>query len=114
MLGLNASSQDKDSREIRIGQSAVLSGPLGPSVVSVLKGQNMAIDEVNRKGGIGGRRLRFITLDDAYDPKRTVDNVATLIDKEKVVALSGFTSTSSVAAALPLLTERKVPLIGAY
>jgi branched-chain amino acid transport system substrate-binding protein len=111
MLGLHARSQDRD---IRIGQSAVLSGPLAPSVAPVLKGQNLAVDEINRKGGIGGRKLRFITLDDAYDPKKTVENVATLIDKEKVVALSGFTSTSSVVAALPLLAEKKVPLIGVY
>jgi branched-chain amino acid transport system substrate-binding protein len=114
MLGLNAQSQEGDDREIRIGQSAVTSGPLGPSVASVIKGQSMAVDEINRKGGIGGRKLRLITLDDAYDPKRTVENVATLIGREKVIAFSGFTSTSSVAAALPLLAEKKVPLIGAY
>ena len=118
MMGVNARAQDnngaKDAREIRIGQSAVLSGPIAPSVTSVIKGQNMAIDEINRKGGIAGRKLRMIILDDAYDPKKTVENTATLIDKEKVVALFGFTSTSSVAAALPLLVEKKVPLIGAY
>ncbi|HET7795282.1 MAG TPA: ABC transporter substrate-binding protein [Rhizobacter sp.] len=112
MLGWNAHAQD--SREIRIGQSAVLSGPLAPSVMSLVKGQDLALDEINRKGGIGGRRVRFIALDDAYDPKKTVENVTTLIDKEKVVALTGFTSASSVAAALPLLAEKKVPLIGAY
>lgn len=114
MLGLNAGAQEKGSREIRVGQSAVISGPLGPSLAAVLKGQSMAIDEVNRKGGIAGQMLRFITLDDAYDPKKTVENVATLIEKEKVVAVSGFTSTSSVIAALPLLAEKKVPLIGVY
>jgi branched-chain amino acid transport system substrate-binding protein len=65
MMGVNARAQDnnKDAREIRIGQSAVLSGPIAPSVTSVIKGQNMAIDEVNRKGGIAGRKLRMITLD---------------------------------------------------
>jgi len=113
-LGWSAAHPQPDSREIRIGQSAVLSGPLAPSVLSLVKGQELAIDEVNRAGGIGGRKLRFISMDDGYDPKRAVENTISLIEKEKVVALTGFTSTSCVAAALPVLSDKKVPMIGAY
>jgi branched-chain amino acid transport system substrate-binding protein len=101
-------------REIRIGQSAQMSGPLAPFLVPVIKGQQMAIDEVNRKGGIQGRPVRLITLDDAYDPKKCVENVNTLIDKEKVVALYGLSSTANVMAVLPILTEKKIPLVSVY
>ena len=100
--------------EIRIGQSAHLTGPLGPTFLPVVKGQQMAIDEVNRKGGIQGRPVKLITLDDAYDAKKCVENVNTLIDKEKVVALFGLASSSNVGAVLPILLEKKVPLIGVY
>ena len=100
--------------EIRIGQSAHLTGPLGPTFLPVVKGQSMAIEEVNRKGGIQGRPVRLITLDDAYDAKKCVENVNTLIDKEKVVALFGLASAPNVGAILPILSEKKVPLIGVY
>ncbi|GAB4558867.1 MAG: ABC transporter substrate-binding protein [Rhizobacter sp.] len=100
--------------EIRIGQSAHLTGPLGPTFLPVVKGQQLAIDEVNRKGGIQGRPVRLITLDDAYDAKKCVENVNTLIDKEKVVALFGLASSPNVGAVLPILMEKKVPLISVY
>ena len=54
------------------------------------------------------------TLDDAYDAKKCVENVNTLIDKEKVVALFGLASSPNVGAVLPILLEKKVPLIGVY
>jgi branched-chain amino acid transport system substrate-binding protein len=109
-----ASTGAATGAEIRIGQSAHLTGPLGPTFLPVVKGQEMAIDEVNRKGGIQGRPVKLITLDDAYDPKKCVENVNTLIDKEKVIALFGLSSATNVMASLPILTEKKIPLIGVY
>jgi branched-chain amino acid transport system substrate-binding protein len=102
------------ANEIRIGQSAHLTGPLGPTFLPVIKGQDMAIDEFNRKGGAQGRPVRLITLDDAFDAKKCVENVNTLIDKEKVVALFGLASATNVGATLPILVEKKIPLIGIY
>jgi ABC-type branched-subunit amino acid transport system substrate-binding protein len=100
--------------DIVIGQSAHLSGPLAPTLQAVLKGQELALDEFNRKGGVGGRKVKLVTLDDAYDPKRCVENVNTLIERDKVTALFGLASTANVAAVLPLLAEKKVPLVGVY
>ena len=102
------------SDEILIGQSIHLSGPAAASMMRPLKGQELAIDEFNRKGGVAGRKVRLISLDDAFDPKRCVENINTLIDKEKVVALYGLGSTGNVAAVLPVLAEKKVPLISVY
>jgi ABC-type branched-subunit amino acid transport system substrate-binding protein len=102
------------TEEIRIGQSVHLSGPLAPSLQSTLKGQALAIEECNRKGGVNGRPVRLITLDDAYEAKKCVENVHTLIDKEKVIALYGLASTANVGAALPILAEKKVPLVCTY
>jgi ABC-type branched-subunit amino acid transport system substrate-binding protein len=102
------------AEDIVIGQSAHLSGPLAATLSAVLKGQALAIDEFNHKGGVAGRKVRLVTLDDAYDPKRCVDNVNTLIERERVTALFGLASTANVAAVLPLLAEKKVPLVGVY
>jgi branched-chain amino acid transport system substrate-binding protein len=100
--------------DIVIGQSAHLTGPLAATLKAVLKGQELALEDFNRKGGVAGRKVKLITLDDAYDPKRCVENVNTLIDKERVTALFGLASTANVAAVLPLIAEKKVPLVGVY
>jgi branched-chain amino acid transport system substrate-binding protein len=104
----------QDAKEIKIGQSTHLTGPLAASFQPVIKGQQLAIDEFNRKGGVNGRQIKLITLDDAYDPKKCIENTNKLIDDEKVSGLFGYASTANVAAVLPILAEKKVPLIGAY
>jgi hypothetical protein len=50
--------------EILLGQSAVLSGPLGPAMQGFSAGAKLAFDDANDKGGIAGRRVRLISLDD--------------------------------------------------
>lgn len=103
-----------NSKEIRIGQSGHLTGPYAPTFLPVVEGQKLAIEDFNRKGGVRGRPVRLLILDDAYDPKRTVENYQQLIDKEKVVALFGVASTPAALAAFPLLMEKKVPLVCSY
>lgn len=100
--------------EIVIGQSAHLSGTLAGTFTNVVKGQELALEEFNRRGGVAGRRVRLVTLDDAYDPKRCVDNVRTLIDTHGASVLFGLASTANVGAVQPTLSERKVPLVGVY
>ncbi len=100
--------------EIRIGQSIHLSGPLFPTVENVIKGQNLALDEVNRAGGIHGRPVRVISYDDVYDAKRCVENCKKLINEDQVSALFAPGATASVIALLPLISEHRIPLIGTY
>lgn len=100
--------------DILIGQSTHLTGPLAATFKPVLRGQELALDEFNRRGGVAGRKVKLITLDDAYDAKRCVENVNTLIDKHQVTALFGLASTANVGAVLPILAEKKVPLVGVY
>jgi len=110
----SGASPSSDRGDIVIGQSAHLSGPLAGTLKAVLHGQELALDEFNRRGGVGGRRVKLVTLDDAYDPKRCVENVHTLIERDKAVALFGLASTANVGAVLPVLAEKKVPLVGVY
>ncbi|RQP25143.1 ABC transporter substrate-binding protein [Piscinibacter terrae] len=99
---------------IVIGQSAPVTGPVADAFKGVLTGEKLAFDQINRKGGINGRRVDLILLDDAYDTRRTVENVKTLIERDNVIALTGLGSTAGVGAALPILAEKKVPLVGVY
>lgn len=106
-----ARSQDN---AILVGQSVPMSGPVAGAFQGPLAGQKLAIDEINRKGGIGGRPIKLLIRDDAYDTERTVQNVRELVESDKVVALTGLGSTAGVATLLPYLAERRMPLIGAW
>ncbi len=100
--------------ELLIGQSAPMSGMMAPTMGGVLGGQQLAFDEVNKRGGIGGRRIKLVILDDAFDPKRTLENARTLVEQQEVVALFGTVGTAQTAAVLPYIAEKRVPLISAY
>ena len=100
--------------ELVVGQSAPLTGLMASTVTGVLAGQQLAIDEVNRQGGIGGRALRLIALDDAFDARRTLENAQMMVEGDHAVALFGLFGTAQTAAVLPYLAECKVPLISAY
>ncbi|MGH6627978.1 MAG: ABC transporter substrate-binding protein [Burkholderiaceae bacterium] len=100
--------------EIIIGQSAPLSGSMAILVSDLLDGQNAAITDINKRGGVNGRPIKLITLDDAYEPKRTLENAKTLVEREQAVALFGVVGTAQSAAVLPYVAERIMPLISIY
>ncbi len=101
--------------DIVIGQSAPMSGMMGSAFKEgAHEGELLGFNEFNRKGGLNGRKLKHIVLDDAFDPKRAAENARTLVEKEGAVALFGFVGTSQTGAVLPYIAEKKVPLICCY
>jgi ABC-type branched-subunit amino acid transport system substrate-binding protein len=100
--------------DILVGQSAPLSGMMAPTMTGVLEGEQLAIAELNRRGGIGGRPVKLLLLDDAFDPKRTLENARALVEQQGVVALFGTVGTAQTAAVLPYIAEKQIPLISAY
>lgn len=103
-----------DNNRIVFGQSAVLSGPLAENGVQYMRGIQLYFDQVNKKGGVHGRKLELVSLDDAYNPKKAEENTRQLIEEKQVFALFGYTGTGSTAAALPLAEEQQVPMIAPY
>ena len=100
---------------VLFGQSAKLSGSAGTfSGRQYRDGLVLAFEAANRTGGVHGRRIGLVTLDDQNEPARALANTRTLIDDRRVFALVGYTFTSPVRAALPLLQAAGVPLVGAY
>ncbi|QYY27644.1 MULTISPECIES: ABC transporter substrate-binding protein [Cupriavidus] len=96
---------------IRIGQSAGVSGPVAGSVREQIEGAQVYLRAVNANGGVAGRRIELVTLDDGFDAKRTPDNVRKLIDDEKVFALFMVRGTPQNESILPIITAEKVPLV---
>ena len=100
--------------EILIGQSCQLTGPLAPLTSEIREGAKWYLDDVNRSGGVRGRRIRVISLDDAYDPKRTEENTRQLVERDGVLALFNFAGTPTTLAALQTLRQSKVPLVAPF
>ncbi|MBP0597688.1 ABC transporter substrate-binding protein [Herbaspirillum sp. LeCh32-8] len=96
--------------QILLGQSAALSGPSGELGKLFLEGARSYFDKINAQGGVHGRKIRLLSLDDQYEPDKTVVNTLQLIHQEKVFALFGYVGTATVAAAMPLIEGAGVPL----
>lgn len=112
-LGVRTASA-QPAGSLRIGQVLPLSGPLAQTARPLVEGQAACIEEINAAGGIQGQRIELITLDDGFDPARTLAQTHVLLDEKNVVGLFGYGTGSGIAAVLPLLAERKVPLLGLY
>ncbi|PJI95935.1 amino acid/amide ABC transporter substrate-binding protein (HAAT family) [Acidovorax sp. 69] len=100
--------------EIVIGQSCQLSGPLAALTSEVRQGASLYFDHVNASGGVRGRKIRVVAIDDAYDPTKAAENTRKLIDEDKVIALFQYAGTPPSLAALPIAEERGVPLIAPF
>jgi len=66
---------------------------------------------VNEKGGVNGKKLQLIVMDDEYVPEKTVDALIKLVDEQKVFAVVGSVGTSNCVASLPIVKEYKLPYI---
>ncbi|MDT7836019.1 ABC transporter substrate-binding protein [Aquabacterium sp. OR-4] len=101
-------------REVLFGQSAVLSGPLGVSVQGYNAGAQLAFDEANASGGVAGRRISLLTLDDGLAADRAAANYKSLLAERGVFGFFGAVGSGTTAAAVPLLRESNAPLIGNF
>jgi branched-chain amino acid transport system substrate-binding protein len=97
-----------------LGQSVALTGPAAELGIQMRNGAKAYFDHVNAQGGVHGRRIELRTLDDGYEPSRTVPNTKKLIEEDRVFALFGYVGTPTSAAALPIFTQSKVPFFGPF
>lgn len=109
MLATMASSAIADDvKEIRIGQTLPYSGPVsGFGIIG--RSQEAYFRKINAEGGINGRKIRFITLDDAYSPPKTVEQTRKLVEQEDVLLMFGSLGTSTNNAVHRYLNTKKVP-----
>lgn len=99
---------------IVLGMSTALTGPAAILGINMRTGVLAAMEEVNRAGGMGGRKLTLISLDDGYEPSRTAPNMRRLVEKEQVIAVIGNVGTPTAVAAIPIANVNKTPFFGAF
>lgn len=99
---------------IVFGQATVLEGPASALGQGMRAGIRAAFEEGNKKGGVHGRKLELLSVDDGYEPDKSIAATKKLIEQDKVFALIGAVGTPTAAAAQPIATAAKVPFIGAF
>ncbi len=96
--------------EITIGESTTLSLARPKSVHS---GAQLFFTKLNANGGVNGRKINLLMIDDGYLPKKAYENVKQMIEKDKVFVFFQNYGSTPVAAALPLIEAANIPLLGA-
>src|SRR5438128_2172276 len=105
---VSAPAQSKDP--VKIGLSAAVSGGSAASGEAIKRGLQIAIDEVNAKGGVlGGRKLELVVRDDEGNPQKGVTIARELAEREKVVAIFGGLHTTVALAQVPVWHPLKTP-----
>jgi branched-chain amino acid transport system substrate-binding protein len=93
---------------IKLGGSYPFSGPAS-AYRSIAVGARAHFEFVNANGGVDGRKIEFVTLDDAYEPPRAVQNARRLIQQEEVFALFNTLGTPNNIAIWDYVNEQEVP-----
>jgi ABC-type branched-subunit amino acid transport system substrate-binding protein len=99
---------------IVMGQSAALTGPQAGFGTAMRDGVLAALQIVNRNGGINGRSVHLLSLDDQGDKTRTEANVELLTANPKVVGLTGFTTRPCSEAGAMMAAQEGIALVGAF
>jgi branched-chain amino acid transport system substrate-binding protein len=111
---LAAPTTGVSANEILIGHTGILSGPLGAQVKVMLSGAQLVFDDSNRRGGVSGRSVRVLSIDDELKPDLAVANYRKLLNEEQVFAFFGCVGSGTTAAAASLLKDSGAPSIGGY
>src|SRR6267154_1170906 len=107
-MSLKPGDRSADDEEIRIGNLMPYTGPLA-EFAAIGKAEAAYFDMINERGGINGRKVRFISYDDNSDPTVALDLTRGLVERENVLLMFGSFGTPENLAVRGFLNERKIP-----
>ncbi|OPY99174.1 branched-chain amino acid ABC transporter substrate-binding protein [Bradyrhizobium sacchari] len=112
-MGSPAQAQKKydsgaSDTEIRIGNIMPYSGPAS-AYAAIGRTEEAYFNKINAEGGIGGRKIKFISYDDGYSPPKTVEQARKLVESDGVLLIFGSLGTSTNGAIRKYMNEKKVP-----
>ena len=112
-----AAAQAPAANEIRIGMSAAIRGAAAGLGAELYRGAQAYYSEVNARGGVFGRPISVVALDDSYNPEPCIRNTIQLLEREKVFFLSNYVGTPTLTRALPVIkqyADQHVVLVGNF
>lgn len=104
-------SQGVTDTTIKVGNAAATSGALAAVGVPFNAGIEAYFKMVNDAGGVNGRKIEFVHIDDEFDPVKGKAATETLINDEKVFAIVGHFGTPTIGATLDILKETGIPTV---
>jgi branched-chain amino acid transport system substrate-binding protein len=117
VLAKSAVAQGAAANEIRIGMSAAFRGSAAGLGAELYRGAQAYYSEINARGGVFGRPISVVALDDSYNPEPCIRNTIQLLDREKVFFLSNYVGTPTLTRALPVIkqyADQNVVLVGNF
>lgn len=109
-LALPAMAEDT----IKLGLVAAMSGQSAKSGEAIVRGLSIAIDEINQKGGVLGKKVELVVRDDESNPAKGAVAARELVQREKVAALFGGLDTPVSMAIVPFANQSKIPFMGVW
>ncbi len=114
LSGGSAYAQGVTKTSVLIGQSSPFSGSNKELGDDIREGLQAYFKQINDAGGVNGRTIELIALDDANDAKRSGENARILIEQRGVLALVGYASATLSLPALPYVEKAKIAFIGPF
>ena len=109
--GVSAFAEDGVSADkVVFGQATALEGPASALGQGMKLGLEAAFAEINKAGGIKGRKLELKSVDDGYEPSKSIEVVKKLLEEDKVFALAGAVGTPTAAAPSRSRPQEVLPL----
>src|ERR1700716_1391752 len=99
---------------IKLGLVAAMSGQSAKSGEAIVRGLSLAIDEINAKGGVLGKKVELMVRDDESNPAKGVVAARELVQREKVAAFFGGLDTPVSVAIVPFANQTKTPFMGVW
>ena len=100
--------------KVLFGQATALEGPASALGQGMKLGLEAAFAEINKAGGVKGRKLELKSVDDGYEPSKSIEVVKKLLEEDKVFAVAGAVGTPTSAATQPIATAAGALFIGAF
>ncbi len=111
LLFFAACTSPQSSDEIVIGGYGALTGSTATYGQSAKKGIEMAVQEVNQKGGLLGKKIRLVMEDDQGKPEEAQTVVSRLINRDRVVSIIGENASSRSLAGAPICQQARIPMV---
>lgn len=113
-VAFHAPLRADNTAPLKIAQSTALSGPLGELGQAMHQGAKACFAAINAKGGVNGRPIELIAVDDGYDVKRALANVKGFIEDRNNFALFNCMGTPMIEAMLPQVMESGIPFFAPF
>ncbi|MDT0603287.1 ABC transporter substrate-binding protein [Thalassotalea castellviae] len=110
-ISANVFANIENQPVIKLAVSNATSGPTAQLGIRLNQGANTYFDRVNREGGLAGKHIQLVLLDDGYEPYKTLINTQNFLKKKDIFAFFNYVGTPTTHAVLDKISQSHVPFL---